>query len=297
MTILNMPSDGSFNVLMVLFRALKEAGPMEEEELQIYCGGTLAEKPDRLRHTLNRWSALGLFHINGDGLVDLGEGLEFCKQKDTTTNELAGLIRKVIFYEVNNDNFWNSEKCACADLTRGLAWLLAQDIYTAEVGKTTVIQELESTQLTDTDRRLVKNSNRLEALRVWGLSLGFLWNEDALVIDPTEAIGDELSSIFSGSFELTATQLQNRIAAILPVMDGGRYRVEVESALNQATWAPPPGQEYLSTSLSRALWRLHDDGRIALEHRADAGDVRVLQGNKGRQWMTFSHVRFAARTA
>lgn len=297
MTILNMPSDGSFNVLMVLFRALKEAGPMGEEELQTYCGGSLAEKPDRLRHTLNRWSALGLFQINGDGLVELGEGIKFGTQKDATTSELAALARKVIFYEINNDNFWNSEKCACADLTRGLAWLLAQDIYTAEVGKTAAIQELESTQLTDTDRRLVKNSNRLEALRVWGLSLGFLWNEDALVIDPTEAIGDELSSIFSGRLELTATQLLNSIAAILPVMDGGRYRVEVENALNQATWAPPPGPEYLSTSLSRALWRLHDDGRIALEHRADAGDIRVLQRAKGRQWMTFSHVRFAARTA
>lgn len=297
MTILNMPSDGSFNVLMVLFRALKEVGPMGEEELQTYCGGTLAEKPERLRHTLNRWSALGLFRTKGDGSVDLGEGLEFCAQNEATTAELAGLVRKVIFYEANNDNFWDSEKCACADLTRGLAWLLAQDIYTAEVGKTTAIQALESEQLTDTDRRLVKNSNRLEALRVWGLSLGFLWNEDALVIDPTEAIGDELGSIFSGSSELTASQLRNRIAAVFPVMDGGRYRVEVEKALNQATWAAPPGDEYLSTSLSRALWRLNDEGRIALEHRADAGDVRVLQGAKGRQWMTFSHVRFAGRAA
>ncbi|WP_316234547.1 protein DpdG [Bradyrhizobium sp. SZCCHNR1020] len=297
MTILNMPSDGSFNVLMVLFRALKEVGPMGDEELREYCGGALAEKPERLRHTLNRWTALGLFRIKGDGAVDLGEGLEFGKQKEATTAELAGLVRKVIFYESNNDNFWDSEKCACADLTRGLAWLLAQDIYTTEVGKTVAIQALESEQLTDLDRRLVRNSNRLEALRVWGLSLGFLWNEDAPLIDPTEAVGEELERIFSGSSELSATQLQNRIAAIFPVMDGGKYRVAVEKELNQATWAGPPGEEYLSTSLSRALWRLNDEGRIALEHRADAGDVRVLQGAKGRQWMKFSHARIAGRAA
>lgn len=297
MTILNMPSDGSFNVLMVLFRALKEVGPMGEEELREYCGGALAEKPERLRHTLNRWTTLGLFRIKGDGAVDLGEGLEFGKQKEATTAELAGLVRKVIFYETNNDNFWDGEKCACADLTRGLAWLLAQDIYTAEVGKTVAIQALEGEQLTDLDRRLVRNSNRLEALRVWGLSLGFLWNEDAPLIDPTEAIGDELERIFSGSSELTATQLQNRIATIFPVMDGGRYRVEVEKALNQATWAGPPAEEYLSTSLSRALWRLNDEGRITLEDRADARDVRVLQGAKGRQWMKFSHARAVGRAA
>ncbi|WLB09479.1 protein DpdG [Bradyrhizobium elkanii] len=295
MTILNMPSDGSFNVLMILFRALKEVGPMGDEELRNYCGGTLADKPERLRHTLNRWTALGLFRIKGDGAVDLGEGLEFGKQKEATTAELASLVRKVIFYESNNDNFWDSEKCACADLTRGLAWLLAQDIYTAEVGKTVAIQALESEQLTDLDRRLVRNSNRLEALRVWGLSLGFLWNEDAPLIDPTEAIGAELERLFGGSSELSAIQLQNRIAAIFPVIDGGRYRVAVEKELNPATWAGPPGEEYLSTSLSRALWRLNDEGRIALEHRADAGDVRVLQGAKSRQWMKFSHARIAGR--
>jgi hypothetical protein len=297
MTVLNMPSDGSFNVLMVLFRALKEVGPMGDEELRGYCGGTLADKPERLRHTLNRWTALGLFRIKGDGTVDLGEGLEFGRQKEATTAELAGLVRKVIFYESNNDNFWDSEKCACADLTRGLAWLLAQDIYTAEVGKTLAIQALESEQLTDLHRRLVINSSRLEALRVWGLSLGFLWNEDAPIIDPTEAIGEELERIFSGSSELSATQLQNRIAAIFPVMDGGRYRVAVEKGLNSATWTGSPDEGYLSTSLSRALWRLNDEGRIALEHRADAGDVRVLQGANGRQWMTFSHARIAPRAA
>lgn len=297
MTILNMPSDGSFNVLMVLFRALKEVGPMGDEELREYCGSSLAEKPERLRHTLNRWTTLGLFRINGDGAVCLGEGLEFGKQKEATTAELASLVRKVIFYESNNDHFWDSEKCACADLTRGLAWLLAQDIYTAEVGKTVAIQALEGEQLTDLDRRLVRNGNRLEALRVWGLSLGFLWNEDAPLIDPTEAVGEELENIFSDSNELSATQLQNRIAAIFPVIDGGRYRVAVERELNRATWAGPPGEDYLSTSLSRALWRLNDDGRITLENRADAGDVRVLQGANGKQWMRFSHARIAGRVA
>jgi hypothetical protein len=297
MTVLNTPNDGSFNVLMVLFRALKEMGPVREEELRSYCGASLANEPERLRHTLNKWTALGLFRLGEDGKVRLGLDLEFGGGKEATTAELASLVRRVIFYESNNDAFWDNERCASADLTRGLAWLLAQDIYDANVSSTVAIQALESGQLTDLERRLVRNSTRLEALRVWGLALGFLWNDDAPVIDPTEAIGDELERIFSGSAELSATQLKNRIAALFPVMDGGMYRVEVEKALNPATWPGLPGEEYLSTSLSRALWRLNDEGRLALEHRSDAGDVRVLGGAKGKAWMTFSHARFVGRAA
>lgn len=297
MTVLNTPSDGSFNVLMVLFRALKEMGPLEDEELRSYCGAKLANHPERLRHTVNKWIALGLFRLGDDGKVCLGESLEFRRGKEATTAELASLVRRVIFYESNNQAFWDSEKCACADLTRGLAWLLAQEIYGAEVGRTVAIQALESGQLTDVAHRLVRNNTRLEALRAWGLALGFLWNDDAPMIDPTAAVGDDLEQIFSGSAELSATQLQNRIAALIPVMDGGKYRVEVEKALNPATWAGPASPEILSTSLSRALWRLNDEGRLALEHRSDAGDIRVLQGANGRQWMTFSHARIVRSAA
>jgi hypothetical protein len=202
-----------------------------------------------------------------------------------------------VFKETNNDAFWESEASRCADLTRGLAWLLAQDIYKTKLGDTAATLALEGEQLSDAAYRIVQNDVRLRELKVWGLALGFLWNTDAPMIDPTGAIGDELDRVFSGYTELTATQLQNRIAAVFPITDGGRYRVEVEKVLNPATWAGRVEPGVLSTSLSRALWRLNDDGRLALEHRSDAGDVRVLQGANGRQWMTFSHARIVRRAA
>jgi len=289
MTVLNTPNDGSFNVLMVLFRALKELGPIEDEQLRAYCGAGLNEQPERLRHTLNRWCVLGLFQIK-DEKVHLGEGLAFRGDKEASPSELAALVRRLVFKDANNEAFWDSEKSKCADLTRGLAWLMAQDIYKVRLGDTAATQSLESEQLADAEHRIVQNNVRLEALRVWGLALGFLWNAEAPVIDPTGAIGDELDLIFGESSELTAAQLQTRIATIFPVMDGGRYRLEMEKALNPATRSSA-SEEILSTSLSRALWRLNDDGRLALEHRSDAGDVRVLQGANGQPWMTFTHAR------
>ena len=104
MTVLNTPNDGSFNVLMVLFRAFKELGPVEEDQLHAYCSPGLSNQPERLRHTLNRWIALGLFQIR-DGKVCLGEELEFGSDKDATTTELAGLVRQIIFKESNNEAF------------------------------------------------------------------------------------------------------------------------------------------------------------------------------------------------
>lgn len=295
MTVLNTPNDGSFNVLVVLFRALIDLGPTEPEELFAYCSAGLPEQPERLKHTLNRWTSFGLFR-NVDGRVRLADEFKIPKSSDFAARELARFSRRLVFRQENNDRFWDSGESKSADLTRGLAWLLAQDIYKTKVGDTSAIQELEVNQLVDPTRRIVQNNVRLEALRVWGLALGFLWNADTPIIDPTAAISDDLASIFGSSDELNAEELQSRIATILPVLDGGIYRMEVESALDPASWRRPTKPELLSTALSRALWRLNDQGRLILEHRSDTGNIRVLQRANGQEWVTFSHARIARRS-
>ena len=296
MTVLNTPSDGSFNVLVVLFRALIDLGPTEQNELLAFCSAGLPEQPQRLKDTLNRWSELGLFK-DTEGRISLAEEFKIPKSRDCAVHELPSFIRRLVFQRDNNERFWDSEGSKSADLTRGMAWLLAQDIYTTRVGDTAAIQELESRQLADPTRRLVRNSTRLEALRVWGLALGFLWNAGDPMVDPTTAIGEDLPLIFGSSAELNAADLHTRIAAVLPVLDGGTYRMQVEGALDAASWRRPSSPEFLSTALSRALWRLNDQGHLTLEHRSDAGIIRVLQRANGREWMTFSHARIATRSA
>ncbi len=66
MTVLNTASDGTFNVLIVLFRALRAHGPVKREYFLSLCGAGADPNPDRLRQTLRRWTDLGLFAENED---------------------------------------------------------------------------------------------------------------------------------------------------------------------------------------------------------------------------------------
>ena len=124
MTVLNTPSDGSFNVLIVLVRALIYLGPIESDELLAFCSVGPTDKPDRLRHTLNRWTELGLFQ-NVEGRIAFAEEFHVPKFGESEVRELTGLLRRTVFRPDNNDRFWDSEGSRSADLTRGLAWLLA----------------------------------------------------------------------------------------------------------------------------------------------------------------------------
>src|SRR5690606_29461287 len=118
----------------------------------------------------------------------------------------------------------------------------------------------------------------------------FFWVDQRRWPDPAAAIREELPEVFGKQNELPAEDLITRLGERLPVLDGGRYRLEIEAALEPAEWQPPARPDLLSTSLSRALWRLsRPGGPLRLERRADAGDGRTLQRTGGRDWQTFTH--------
>ena len=82
-----------------------------------------------------------------------------------------------------------------------------------------------------------------------------------------------------------------RLAEVLPVLDGGSYRKKVESALDKSQWLQPARDDLLSTSLSRAIWRLIQAGILSPENRADSGDRHSLQKADGNDWLSFTHLR------
>ena len=72
MSILNMESDGKFNVLIVLTRAIVRFGAQSRDELLKACGADLElVGPKHLNQTLNRWTELGFFSSEDD-LVAIG---------------------------------------------------------------------------------------------------------------------------------------------------------------------------------------------------------------------------------
>lgn len=287
MTILNTASDGFFNVLIVLHRTLADRGSMERERLLGLCAAGPSDDGKRRRETLLRWTQLGLFKESEDGKVALDKA-------DRDPGKLPSVCRRLLFSEENNQKFWDSEGTLAADFTRALAFILSQDIYAHEFGSHPEVQALEQKQVRDEARRILQNDVRWNGLRFWGDYLGFFWVDHRRWPDPTAALRDELPAIFGTHRELPATDFAFRVASHLPVLDGGRYRLQVEETLDPSEWRRPTHSDLLSTSLSRAIWRLSQPGGpLRLEKRADAGDTRTLQRAAGREWTSFTHVLLA----
>ena len=121
------------------------------------------------------------------------------------------------------------------------------------------------------------------------LYLGFARESMRWGVDPTEALRDMLPDIFGSSRELTGPAFVERTASVLPVLDGGAYRMQVEACLKERAW-PRPRAGCLSSSLSRAIQRLDREGAITLSNRSDTEGVVTLNGTNMRTWREVSHV-------
>ncbi len=201
MTVLNSQNDGMLNVLLVLTRASIVLGLTPRADLLAYCSAGLNEQPPRLAPTLTRWTGLGLFR-NDDDTIRLGEERGLPTDPKSVFLALPPIIRRIVFQPDNNERFWETEGAMCADLTRGLAWLLAQNIYEVDVSATSGLQSLDALQFVDPDRRVFQNDTRIEPLRIWAHYMGFLWSADGSIIDPTTALRQDLPLIFGDNSEL-----------------------------------------------------------------------------------------------
>mgnify|MGYP000907420837 CR=1 FL=1 len=293
MTVLNLANDGLFNVLIVVIRALVRFGHRNRDELIIACGGGLGTIDAKMiSNTINRWTELGLL-LEINGVVSINEKYikALGKAPDVAESRLPKLAVTVAFLPENNDLFWEQQKSRSADLSRGIAWMLAQDIYTLDT-KGDKLEDLQFKQIADMNQKIVANDTRWNGLKSWMLYLGFARDSGQWTVDPTKAIRDFLPEIFAQSRELSGPDFVQSAAKILPVLDGGSYRTQVEQALKESAWPRTPAGR-ISTSLSLAVQRLGREGTIILEKRSDAVGVVTLSGTNGSVWRDVSHVIFA----
>lgn len=295
MAILNRPSDGLFNVLIAIYKVLAHYGPLSKEDVKtLVAPGDVTDS--QVNNTMNRWTQLGLFC--GDGAtVSIeaefapGEGEEL----DEAVRRLPATLRTLVFRQENNANFWDSERSASADFSRGISWLLAQDVYSFATNSHTTVQKVEEMQLADPSQRILQNDTRWQGLCHWATYLGFAWNAATLVVDPSVAVRESLPQVFISCRTLIASSFFESLAHVLPVLDYGVYRQEVETALNPRNWRRPP-KFLLSTSLSRGLKRLELSGEITLEHLSDTGEAYRLTRQQGTEWgRSFTHVTWNHR--
>jgi len=291
LSVLNQASDGLYNVLIVLVRAIVRFGPRSRADLFLVCGGGVdAVDTSQLTNTLNRWAELGLL-TEEEGVVSISDPyrLSLGRTADDAETRLPRVLRTIVMLPENNERFWERERSKSADLTRAVSWMLAQDVYKLDANVKN-LAEIEQVQIVDSNKQTIgTNDTRWNGLKAWMLYLGFARDGMQWVVDPTEALRDSLPDIFRSSGELSGLVFLERTAVVLPVLDGGTYRVEVEVALKESAW-PRLRAGLISSSLSRAIQRLDRDGIIKLVNRSDTEGVVTLTGTNARTWRDVSHI-------
>lgn len=292
MSLLNITNDGLPNILAVLHATvLRASKPMSEEDLLNAVSPAIIVEDDgqMARNTLKRWTDLGLF-VRESGLISVKEKLPRRRATAIEAIEILPFTRRttcrLALAEENNPDLWASQSALAADLTRSLAWMLAQDVYRASFDK---FETQESKQILDPERQLMRNSTRRTGLQYWAPFLGFSRNRFAAV-DPTVAVRDALAEVLGPGEGLPAPQFVERLGTVLPVLDGGRWQTEVLKYVDPSALPPrQPGQ--LSSALSRALLTLWDSGDLLLQQKADLGSSVTLTGAGGaRSDLTFQWI-------
>jgi hypothetical protein len=296
MSLLNLASDGLPNILVTLAATLQRARkPLTRADLiaRVAPEGVASEDGKMARQTLNRWLELGLFE-------EYGETIRLAQSLESVVNDEVALLQAVreaarccALSEDNNPDLWAHREAKAADLTRSLAWLLAQDVYRFSFGD---IEALEAAQIADTDSRLMRNDTRQNGLKYWSHFLGFVRQPGGGEIDPSCAIRESLGRCIADGEGMPAVDFIRNLADELPVLDGGRWRLAVEDRLERQA-LPVLTEGQLSTALSRALIQFIMEGSLIFENRADVGRSIVLTGRDGlRPDYRFSWVRLRKPT-
>jgi len=279
MSVCNSASDGNASVLVALFRTVTQLGELDRDELLEFCAPTtLTDRAQSTQgkaaeKTLNTWTEVGLFcqeknkiRIDDDFVLEnraLGASLDHIRRS----------VRKVIMLPENNDNFWENEKNRAADLTRGLAWAMCQDVFTKFFNPHAPLQEEEMKQMNYATKELCvfRNDTRWSSFKYWAQLLGFAWTDSTgtLQIDPTLAVRDVLEDLLEDGEEISLGDFRSKLAEKLPVLDDGVYWKKVREHIDPSI-VPKVGKKRLSPALSRALVRLDSAEEIRLKQISDA---------------------------
>ena len=288
MSILNRPSDGLLSVLLALRKALVAYGAQTETGLfELVAPGSVIATPEMAKHTLTRWTQLGFFS-GSDGQIGLSDAIAPIPLEDSDGLRVA-VLRLILLPDNNaallSADVDDSEGSGAVDCTRALAWSLAQDPYSFP-------SSYDDGEKLQNDQRILPkvfvNSTRWNGFVEWAVFAGTAWRTSRTVVpSPAFAVRSVLGEVFHEAAELSEHDFFWRLAAILPILDGGTYRTTVEAQIERP-WREPLSHE-ISPGLSAALLTLEHEGVLRLEARSDAPARRLL-GPGGMELRPVSHV-------
>jgi hypothetical protein len=303
MSILNRPSDGLVSVLIATVRSSVLLGSMPKNKLLDVCSPKSFGdgRQDMAIKSLNRWIELGLFTVSEQDDVKVAD--EFrgrLKKANGTTEAIAEVCRQIVLSPANNKNFWSDEENRSADFSRAASWMLAQDVHQFAPTSYSQVEPRALEQGNSAEVILFQNDTRWSGYVSWATFLGFGRSESGkasggFITDPTLAVVGVAKSLLPKQKLVPIREFLDGLSESVPVLDGGEYRREVEGKLRPEKWKSPASMD-VSTSLSRALLRLHAQGVLRLEKRSDSDAQVRLIGRGERFLQSVTHIQIGDAT-
>jgi len=300
MSLINNANPGSqIDLMSIVFRVLHRApAPMTEEKLIALCRPeTLPIKDDqrkRLPGELQFWAdpAHQLWSKDETGAYSLVHPLP---GDAPTPLDIASVVSPLLMGTDIATVFDPSHDAdGVAQLMAMLSCVLAVPDFSAFSDQTINkenLDELQGKYLPPESR--LNASNEISEAIAYGHFLGFFEPADkgGYVVDPTEAVTRVLKDAFEPGEVVGMRDCLATVAEKIPVIDGGKFREEVEAKMAERGFRPPP-QDRLSRTLSHALYRLRIAGVIKLEELSD--DPRQLRFDLPIGEKKFSQVKVLA---
>ena len=297
MSILNRPSDGLVSVLVALVRSSVMFGTMPKSKLlDVCCPKTLGDgKQDMTIKTLNRWTELGLFVVTEKEDVKVSDEYRASIRKlNASASSISDVARQIVLSPENNKNFWSDEENRSADFSRAACWILAQDVHAFVPTSYTQVEPKALDQVGSPEVILFQNDTRWSGFVSWATFLGLGRSDSGkasggFIADPTPWICGPIITLLPPKNGMPIREFLDGLAEAVPILDGGRFRAEVESKLRPEKWTAP-ASDAISTSLSRALLRLQASRILRFDDRSDSESRVNLIGRAGRTVQSVTHV-------
>jgi hypothetical protein len=175
-----------------------------------------------------------------------------------------------------------AELCRQSGVPLAIAWLLSQDsrrpIRSSGAHVDLLLQQLGNVDALGFNMR---NDQIFQNLIYWARYLGYAEtiglranpssgggnSANYVIADPTRAIRRVLPQIFTSTYELQISTFVERLAELLPVLEEGGARFELERRL---IGTPRRSEQHFSIATGLALTRLENEGILELRSESDA---------------------------
>lgn len=302
MTLLNRPSNGHVPSMVALWRTARVFGPLPRAKLDSLWRPRTEKDPKTGRiiaslraGTFATWRNLGMFE-GDDDLVRLAPPFDAIDENDTEA--LRSAVLDLLLRPENTpalldtDDDTDSDNSRASDFVRVAMWALAQDPYQLASWNQGRALEQASAQGIE----LFKGDGRWPSFEEWAYFVGLgMTTRFGLVMSPARAIREALSgekprvALPAGEMVPLTSFLEN-LATAIPILDGGAYRVRLDSVLRARNRAFEAHQ--VSPALALALLQLDHEEEIELSDRSGDVATRLSLLGRGRTVVkTASHVR------